>query len=171
VPFGSVPKFYTLKTVLSGLGLTLNEEKTRVVNAQHESFNFMGFTIVMRRGKRTGREFPLIVPSKKALKHIRSEIKQLTTERYSATPTEVVVQRVNEVVRGWVGYFHYGNCANALSNLRKYLVRRIRIYLHRKHHYNGYGYKLFPDDYYYQTLGLYKIPRTAPWTQSAKATG
>jgi group II intron reverse transcriptase/maturase len=160
-----------MKTVLSGLGLTLNEEKTRVVDARRESFNFLGFTIVMRKGLRTGREFPFTVPSDKALKHIRSEIKQLTTERYSATPTEVVVQRVNEVVRGWVGYFHYGNCANALSNLRKYLVRRIRIYLHRKHHYNGYGYKLFPDDYYYQTLGLYKIPRTAPWTQSAKATG
>jgi hypothetical protein len=48
-----------MKTVLSGLGLTLNEEKTRVVNARNESFNFMGFTIVVRRGMRTGREFPL----------------------------------------------------------------------------------------------------------------
>ena len=160
-----------MKAVLSNLGLALNEEKTRVVDAQHESFNFMGFTIVMRSGKRTGREFPLIVPSKKALKHIRSEIKQLTTERYSATPTEVVIQRVNEIVRGWVGYFYYGNCTTAMSSLRNYLVRRIRIYLHRKHHYNGYGYKRFPDDYYYQTLGLYKIPRTAPWTQSAKVAG
>jgi len=160
-----------IKVVLSDLGLTLNEEKTSVVDTRHESFNFMGFTIVMKRGMRTGRVFPLIVPSKKALKHIRSEIKQLTTERYSATPTEVVIQRVNEVVRGWVGYFYYGNCTKAMSYLRQYLVRRIRIYLHRKHHYNGYGYKRFPDDYYYQTLGLYKIPRTAPWTQSVNATG
>jgi group II intron reverse transcriptase/maturase len=160
-----------IKAVLSDLGLTLNEEKTRVVDTRHESFNFMGFTIVMKRGMRTGRVFPLIVPSKKALKHIRSEIKQLTTERYSATPTEMVIQRVNEVVRGWVGYFYYGNCTTAMSYLRQYLVRRIRIYLHRKHHYNGYGYKRFPDDYYYQTLGLYKIPRTAPWTQSVNTTG
>jgi RNA-directed DNA polymerase len=133
-----------MRAVLSNLGLTLNEEKTRVVDTRHESFNFMGFTIMMTRGRRTGRAFPLIVPSKKALKHIRSEIKQLTTERYSATPTEVVIQRVNEVVRGWVGYFYYGNCTKAMSYLRQYLVRRIRIYLHRKHHYNGYGYKPFP---------------------------
>lgn len=160
-----------MKAVLSSLGLTLNEEKTRVVDAQRESFNFMSFTIAMREGVRTGRVFPLIVPSKKALKHIRLEIKQLTTERYSSTPTEVVIQRVNEVVRGWVGYFYYGNCTKAMSYLRRYLVRRMRIYLRRKHHYNGYGYKRFPDDYYYQTLGLYKIPRTAPWTQSVKATG
>jgi RNA-directed DNA polymerase len=86
--------------VLSNLRLTLNKEKTRIVDTQHESFNFMGFTITMRKGMRTGREFPLTVASDKALKHIRSEIKQLTTERYSTTPTEVVIQRVNEVVRG-----------------------------------------------------------------------
>jgi RNA-directed DNA polymerase len=160
-----------MKAVLSSLGLTLNEEKTRVVDAQRENFNFMGFTIAMRKGARTGRVFPLVVPSKKALKHIRAEIKQLTTERYSATSTEIVIQRVNEVVRGWVGYFYYGNCSKSMSHLRRYLVRRMRTYLRRKHHYNGYGYKRFPDDYYYQTLGLYKIPRTAPWTQTANATG
>jgi RNA-directed DNA polymerase len=159
-----------MKAVLSSLGLTLNEEKTRVVDAQRENFNFMGFTIAMK-GARTGRIFPLVVPSKKALKHIRAEIKQLTTERYSATSTEIVIQRVNEVVRGWVGYFYYGNCSKSMSHLRRYLVRRMRTYLRRKHHYNGYGYKRFPDDYYYQTLGLYKIPRTAPWTQTANATG
>jgi len=160
-----------VKTVLNGLGLTLNEEKTTIVDARQDSFNFLGFTIAVKKGQRSGRPFPLTTPSKKAMKHIRSEIKQLTTERYSATPTEVVIQRVNKVVRGWVGYFHYGNCAKELSNLKKYLVWRIRIYLRRKHHFNGYGYKAFPDDYYYQTLGLYNIPRTAPWTQSVKAAG
>jgi RNA-directed DNA polymerase len=160
-----------IKAGLDSLGLTLNEEKTRVVDAQYERFDFMGFNIGMRKGVRTGQVFPLVVPSKKALKHIRAEIKQLTTERYSATPTEIVIQRVNEVVRGWVGYFYYGNCTKSMSYLRQYLVRRMRIYLCRKHHYNGYGYKRFPDDYYYQTLGLYKIPRTAPWTQTANAAG
>ena len=160
-----------VKAILNNLGLTLNEEKTTVVDARQDSFSFLGFTIAMKKGQRSGRHFPLTTPSRKAMKHVRSEIKQLTTERYSATPTEVVIQRVNEVVRGWVGYFHYGNCANALSDLRKYLVWRMRIYLRRKYHFNGFGYKAFPDDYYYQTLGLYKIPRTAPWTQAAKATG
>jgi RNA-directed DNA polymerase len=160
-----------MKAVLDSLGLTLNGEKTHVLDARREHFNFLGFTIAMRRGIRTGREFPLTVPSKKALQHIRSEIKQLTTERYSATPTSTVVERVNEVVRGWVTYFYYGNCSAALSSLRTYLVKRVRIYLRRKHHFRGYGYRRFPDEYFYQTLGLYKIPTTAPWTQTAKATG
>lgn len=160
-----------MKKVFDDLGLTLNEEKTNVVDARQESFNFLGFTIVMRKGKRSGRQFPFTAPSQKALKHIRSEIKKLTTERYSATPTDVVICKVNEVVRGWVGYFYYGNCTKALSSLRAYQVRRIRIYLRRKHRFNGFGYKKFPNEYFYQTLGLYKIPTTAPWTQPVKAAG
>lgn len=160
-----------MKKALGSLDLALNEEKTRVVDARRESFNFLGFTIAMRKSLRTGREFPFTAPSDKALKHIRAEIKLLTTERYSATPTDVVTRKINEVVRGWVGYFYYGNCSSALSSLRKYLVRRIRIYLRRKHRFRGYGYKRFPDEYFYQTLGLYDIPITAPWTRPVKATG
>jgi len=37
-----------VKTVLSDLGLTMNEEKTRVVDARQESFNFLGFSLGMK---------------------------------------------------------------------------------------------------------------------------
>jgi RNA-directed DNA polymerase len=160
-----------VKRVLEDLGLTLNEEKTRIVDARQESFDFLGFSIGMKRGKRTGKMYPHTEPSKKALKHIRSEIKQLTTERYSAIPTEEVIRRVNEVARGWVGYFRFGNCTNAMSNLRRYLVYRMRIYLRRKHHYRSFGYKAYPDKYYFETLGLYEVPTKAPWVQNVKAPG
>jgi len=160
-----------LKVALSDLGLILNEAKTRVVDARRKSFDFLGFRIVMRTGRKSGSLFPFTEPSKKAMKHIRSKIRQLTTERYSATPTETVIRRVNEVVRGWVGYFYYGNCTSAMSALRYYLGYRMRIYIRRKHHHHSLGYKAFPDKYYYEALGLYKVPTTAPWTQSAKASG
>jgi group II intron reverse transcriptase/maturase len=160
-----------MKAVLSSLGLSLNETKTRLVDAHQESFDFLGFTMRMRQGWRSGRQFPLTVPSKDALKHIRSEIKALTDARSHTIPTEVVVRRVNGVVRGWVGYYHYGKCTHAMSALRNYLVGRIRIYQRRKYHFRGYGYTKFPDDYYYETLGLYKIPRTAPWAHPVKASG
>ena len=160
-----------VKLVLNDLGLTLNEEKTRIVDARHESFNFLGFSMGMRRGRKTGRMYPHTEPSKKALKHIRSEIKQLTTERYSATPTEDVIRRVNEVARGWVGYFRFGNCTKAMSTFKRYLVYRMRIYLRRKHHYRSFGYKAYPDRYYYDSLGLYEVPTKAPWVQNVKASG
>ena len=160
-----------VKRVLEDLGLALNEEKTRIVDARQESFNFLGFSIGMKRGQKTGKMYPHTEPSKKALKHIRSEIKQLTTERYSATPTEVVIRRVNEVARGWVGYFRFGNCTKALSAFKRYLVYRMRIYLRRKHHYRSFGYKAYPDRYYYDSLGLYEVPTKAPWVLNVKASG
>jgi len=160
-----------VKLVLKGLGLTVNEEKTRVVDACQEMFQFLGFSIGMKRGRKTGKMYPHIEPSPKALKHVRAEIKQLTTERFSATPTEVVIRRVNEVARGWVGYFRYGNCTKAMSSLRYYLGYRMRIYLRRKHHYHSLGYKAYPDGYYYDSLGLYEVPTKAPWAQTVKAAG
>jgi len=95
-----------MTTVLKDLGLTLNEEKTRVVDAWQESFTFLGFSIRMRKGLKTGYPYPLTEPSKKAMKHVRSEIKHLTSERYSAVPTEEVIRRANAVARGWGSYFH-----------------------------------------------------------------
>jgi len=160
-----------VKLVLKDLGLTVNEEKTRVVDARQEMFQFLGFSIGMKRGRKTGKRYPHIEPSPKALKHVRAEIKQLTTERFSATPTEVVIRRVNEVARGWVGYFRYGNCTKAMSSLRYYLGYRMRIYLRRKHHYHSLGYKTYPDRYYYDSLGLYEVPTKAPWAQNVKAAG
>jgi group II intron reverse transcriptase/maturase len=160
-----------MKVVLGDLGLTLNEEKTKVVDARQESFTFLGFSIGMKRGQKSGRLFPLVEPSKKAMKHIRSQIKQVTTEQYSAIPTEAVIQRVNEVVRGWVGYFYYGNCTKPMSALRDYLVYRIRVYLRRKHHYRSYGYTMYPNSYYFESLGLYEVPTKAPWIQCANASG
>ncbi len=156
-----------IKRVLEDLGLTLNEEKTCVVDARQESFNFLGFTLGMRPSRRTGRTYPHVEPSKKARKQIRSEIERLTTEQYSAVPTEVVIRRVSEVARGWVGYFRYGNCTKALVTLKRYLVYRMRIYLRRKHHYRSFGYKAYPDRYYYDSLGLYEVPTKAPWAKAA----
>jgi RNA-directed DNA polymerase len=64
-----------MKTVLSDLGLTLNEAKAKVVNARQGSFTFLGFSIGMRKGRKAGTLSPFTEPSKKAMKHIRSEIR------------------------------------------------------------------------------------------------
>lgn len=156
-----------MQMVFSDLGLTLNEEKTHVVDAHQEMFQFLGFSIGIKRGLKTGKMYTHTEPSKKALKHVRAEIRRLTTERYSATPTDVVIRRVNEVTRGWVGYFRYGNCTKAMSSLRYYLGYRMRIYLRRKHHYHSLGYKAYPDRYYYDSLGLYEVSTKAPWANAS----
>jgi group II intron reverse transcriptase/maturase len=160
-----------IRIVLGHLGLSLNEAKTRVVDARRESFNFLGFTIQIKKSIKTGKRFPLIRPSKEALAEIKAEIKALTCRKTLHLPKEVVIKKLNEVVRGWAGYFYYKNCSRDLSTIKRFLDERVRIYLRRKHAKKSRGYKAYPYQYLYETLGLYKIPTTAPWTQTAKAVG
>ena len=160
-----------IRIVLGHLGLSLTEAKTRVVDARRESFNFLGFTIQVKKSIKTGKRFPLIRPSKEALAEIKAEIKALTCRKTLHLPKEVVIKKLNEVVRGWAGYFYYKNCSRDLSTIKRFLDERVRIYLRRKHAKKSRGYKAYPYQYLYETLGLYKIPTTAPWTQTAKASG
>ncbi len=160
-----------ISRVLGELGLELNGEKTRVVNAKEEGFNFLGFTIQVKRNPRTGLMFPFIRPSRKSLRRIRAEIKTLTCRGTLALPKEVVVRKLNERIRGWVGYFYYGHCSRDFKTLKGFLDERVRTYLRRKHQKNSRGYKAYPYRYLYETLHLYKIPTTAPWTHTAKAAG
>jgi hypothetical protein len=115
--------------------------------------------------------FPLIRPSRKAHKRIKVEIKSLTSRRNLALPKEVVIKKLNEAVRGWAGYFYYGNCSKDFSALKEFLEGRVRVYLKRKHRKKGRGYKAYPSKYLYEALKLYRIPTTAPWTQAVKAAG
>ncbi len=160
-----------IKTVLRELGLSLNEAKTKVVDARKEEFHFLGFAIGVRKSIATGGEFPLIHPSKKAMKHIRAEIKRLTDKSNCALPTDVVIRKVNEVVKGWTGYFRYGHCSRDMSKLKRYLEERVQVYLRNKHGKRGRGFMVYPYHHLYENLGLYKIPTNAPYKRIAKADG
>lgn len=43
-----------LRKILERLGLTLNEAKTKTINAYEGKFDFLGFTIWMGRDRKTG---------------------------------------------------------------------------------------------------------------------
>lgn len=160
-----------LKAVLEYLELNLNEEKTKVVNARAESFNFLSFTIRLKRSRRTGGEFPLIRPSKLAMEHIKIEIGNWTGRKSFALPREIVIEKLNEKVRGWTEYFRYGHCSKDLTALKWYLEERVKRYLRRKHRKKRRSHKIFSFDYMYGKLSLFKVPITSPWTQTVKASG
>jgi len=91
------------------------------------------YPIEVERNPKTGKEFPLIRPSRKAAEHIKAEIKNLTCRKNLVLPKEVIVNKLNEVVRGWTNYFYYGHCSKELSRLKGFLNERVRVYLRRKH--------------------------------------
>jgi RNA-directed DNA polymerase len=153
---------------LQALGLTLNATKTRVLDARRAAFTFLGFTLRVVRSRRTGRPFPLVRPSAAACQRLRDTVRAQTTRAALARPTAAVIAEVNQVVRGWAGYFHVQHCGRAFSALRRFLTQRVRIYLRRKHRLQSWSYRAFPDPFLYGRLGLYRMPG-APWSPPASA--
>ena len=155
-----------LQQILDRLELTLNEAKTKVVNANKESFDFLGFTIRIGQSRRTGNCYPHVQPAKKSLQSVKDRVTELTKRTRTVKPLTWIVNEVNATVRGWVGYFHYRNCSSALKSLRHHVEERLRTHLRKRHKVKdrGAGYYRFGSRKLYATYGLYKVPTTAGWT-------
>jgi group II intron reverse transcriptase/maturase len=157
-----------LRQILERLGLTLNEAKTKIVNAFEGKFDFLGFTIWMGRGRKTGNYYPHVQPSKKAEQKVKDRITELTRRDRTIMPLEWVVNEVNAMVRGWVGHFHYRNCSQTLTRVRNHLEQRLITHLRKRHKVRNRkaGYVRFPNRSLYEKYGLYKVPTTAGWTRA-----
>jgi group II intron reverse transcriptase/maturase len=124
-----------LKTLLERMGLTVNETKTRQIDARKESFNFLGFTIRYDndlKGRNT--RYWNIMPSKKSEQKVRDKIKAYlkTHGHYKA---QDVANGINTIVRGWLNYFEIkGISYPAMSkrSLRYYLSGSLYRYYNRK---------------------------------------
>ena len=157
-----------VKMVLDRCDLRLNEKKTSVVNAHKEGFDFLGFRFQMRRSRRSGKIYPHVEPSKRSVRRIKAKVKELTDRRRNPLPLPLLIDDVNDVVRGWSAYFHYGNSTHVLGRVKWYTEERVRKHLRKRHKLRcqGEGYKRFPTDFLYRQLGLYKIPTNAKWKQA-----
>jgi RNA-directed DNA polymerase len=90
-------------------GLVFNEDKTRIVRL-HEGVDFLGFSVRRYRGKL------LIKPSKAAVKRIRA---RLTAEMKALRGhnAQIVLTRLNPVIRGWSAYYRHCVSARVFSQL------------------------------------------------------
>jgi RNA-directed DNA polymerase len=124
-----------LNSVLTRMGLTINETKTRQINARKESFNFLGFTVRYDRDiKGRNSSYWNIIPSKKSEQKVRNKVKDyLKTHGHSNV--QDVVKGLNAAIRGWLNYFEIkGVSYPAMSkrNLRFYLSNSLYRYYNRK---------------------------------------
>jgi len=137
-----------LKSLLHRMGLSLNEGKTRKIDARKNSFNFLGFTIRYDKDIK-GRDIRYwnIMPSKKSEQKIRDKVKEYlsTHGHYKA---EDVAGGLNSIIRGWLNYFSIPGVsypATSKRRLRAYLITRLYRYYNRKSQRKSrlYGQKAF----------------------------
>ena len=157
--------YAVLQTLLNKLGLKLNKEKTQIRDARKERFGFLGFSVGVAKAKQTGKSFPLVEPSDKAIKSLKQKIKYYTRRDMNPVPLEIIVATLNQTARGWSNYFHYGHGHRKMKKIKYYLEESLRLHLRYRHKLNNRGasYTRFPRCYIYDHLGLYKVPITPAW--------
>ena len=134
----------TTRRWMTGIGLTLNETKTRVCHARCEPFTFLGYTFGPLYSPRTGGRYNGAQPSKKAVASIKERIRSRLQPGIQA-PWEEVVCALNRTVRGWVNYFSYGSVSKARHTVHLHLYHTVRRFLRRRHKVAGSGFRQFPE--------------------------
>jgi RNA-directed DNA polymerase len=106
-------------------GLTLSEEKTRIVHID-QGFDFLGWNFRKYRGKM------LIKPSSKNVKAFYGKVRDVI-ERSLSVPTELLIRKLNPILRGWAEY-HKGVVAKAAySRLDHQIYWRLMRWGLRRH--------------------------------------
>lgn len=157
-----------MRRLMARLGLTVNEKKTRLAKLPDDHFDFLGYTLGCFHGK-DGRPYWGTRPSKKSINRLKRGIHDATSSRWSAKTVESRIDELNPMIRGWAGYFNQGPVGSIYRSIQDYTERRLRIWLMRKRGKKGTGYRQYPDEYLYDTLGLYRLPLKRADLLNAKA--
>jgi group II intron reverse transcriptase/maturase len=160
---GTEKPMAVLTAVLEKLDLRLNVQKTRVVDARADGFDFLGFRIAWRTSRRSGKGYPHVGPSKRAEQRIKDRVTELTARRRTPVALTAMIGDVNRALRGWSGYFHYRNCSKVLGRVKTHAEERVRTQLRRRHKLRSraQGYARFSNAHLYDHVGLFKVPTTA----------
>jgi RNA-directed DNA polymerase len=121
-----------VETKLEGwMDLTINREKTRIVNLKENgaSLDFLGFTFRYDRDLKGGeRKYLNLFPSKKALAKEREQLRQLTSASRCFVPIPELIRELNRHLKGWANYFGHGYSRMAFRHVNHHV--RLRLYRH-----------------------------------------
>ena len=147
-----------MTALMTRLGLEVNASKTRIARLPEEPFDFLGYTVGRFYGK-AGRPYIGTRPSRKAVKSLLRRIHGRTTPQWYPDDPVSTVARISSMLRGWCGYFDQGPVMEIYDLIRAYTERRVRRWLMRRTGRRGVGFRQIPNEYLYETLGLYSVPR------------
>ena len=124
-----------LNHMLNRMKLRLNTDKSKIVSAKEQSFDFLGFSFRYDDDLK-GRAFKYwnVEPSDKSLKKVRANISEYLGKN-GHKPPYIVVRDLNAIIRGWINYFSIAKVSypnKAKRKLRYYLCDKLQRYYKRK---------------------------------------
>jgi RNA-directed DNA polymerase len=143
---------------LTQMGLTLNEQKTRVADGRQEPFTFLGYTFGPMHYRKDGHWYLGAAPAKKAVQRIKGRIRQILRPGNQA-PWDEVKQELNRALRGWANYFSYGTRLLAYRAVDNYVYEGVRHFLRRRHKVPSRGTKRYPRERVFGELGVFQLRR------------
>ena len=119
------------------LGLTINREKTRVIDnlrADGEQLNFLGYSLRYAHDQYGGKakKYLRTEPSAKAQKAMREKIRQTLDSKQCHTPLPDLIARLNRRIEGWANYFEHGQPRKAYRDLNSYVRIKLTKHLQRR---------------------------------------
>ncbi|MFE8696032.1 group II intron reverse transcriptase/maturase [Cytobacillus sp. FJAT-53684] len=109
------------------LGLIVNVEKSRVTKPNDPDMKFLGFGFF----KDHQADLYKAKPHQKSLETFKFKLKQLTRKNWSVD-TKYQVERINQLIRGWVNYFRVGYMKKALERIDAHTRFRLRMCIWKK---------------------------------------
>lgn len=151
---------FIAEATLAPLGLRLHPDKTRIVHLTRgaEGFDFLGFHHHMVESwKGPGRYYLQRWPSDRAMASIKVKVREMTDRRYVGLSLDVVVDRLNPVLRGWSGYFRFGNSSRKFSVIDSYIAERMAILASTKYGLSGRNWATRFTYEWFRSLGVYTL--------------
>jgi RNA-directed DNA polymerase len=162
--------------ILTGLGLELHPDKTRVVDLREgrEGLDFLGCHFRARMSGRLWEQRRIVRyylhrwPSQRAMKRLRVKVRDRTGRNRAGTDVRLIIEELNPVLRGWGNYFRTGNAATKFRQVDDYVVRRLRGLIVKKR-----GRNLRPgqarqwNEDWFNGHGLYRLRSTVRYPKAA----
>jgi RNA-directed DNA polymerase len=143
--------------VMEQLGLKLNQDKTVVVDAWNENFDFLGYTFGQTWFRKTGKRYMAASPSRKSIKRLKQKVKVILRPGEKGAWPEVR-DRLNALLQGWSAYFCYGTTQIAYRAVERNVYERVRRFLVCRHKVRSRGIQRFPSERVFGELGVL-LPR------------
>jgi RNA-directed DNA polymerase len=131
-------------------GLALHPDKTRVVDARTEGFDFLGYHF------QGGQHWP----RKKSIQKLKDALRA-KTRRTSGESLQRIVATINRTLRGWFVYFQHGTRRSLYKDLDGWLRMRLRSLLRRRQGGRGVARSLLASltwpNTFFAKHGLYSL--------------
>lgn len=109
------------------LGLIVNATKSRVTKPTDPNMKFLGFAFFKdyQNGVYKAK------PHQKSVENLKYKLKKLARKNWSVD-TKYQVERINQLIRGWVNYFRVGYMKSLLARIDSHTRVRLRMCIWKK---------------------------------------